>query len=156
MCYNGLMDKKTAAKAAEIRKLDDKKPERPKKIGLIVFLVGLVVLAAGLVFMLTRVLAKPGLRDAEFLVSIGKWTREDATEVEWDFTEVGKGTLTTNGHKNDYDFIWALSGDQIEIETEWFYALENTYTYQIDQEAKKLILSVETGSWTFVPATETE
>ena len=36
----------------------------------------------------------------------------DEPSVIWNFTEIGKGTLTTNNHENDYDFIWAIDGDR--------------------------------------------
>lgn len=111
-----------------------------KKSGIIMAIIGAAVFIVGLVFFLVNIFAKPGLRDAEYLVEIGEWEREDAPGVIWKFTEVGKGTLTTNGHVNDYEFIWALDGDKIKIETEWLYALEDEYVYALDQDAGVLRL----------------
>ena len=73
-------------------------------------------------------------------MEIGAWEREDAPSVVWNFTEIGKGTLTTNGHQNDYDFIWAIDGDKIKIETDWLYALDDEYIYTLDQSAGVLTL----------------
>ena len=66
-------------------------------------------------------------------------TGEDG--VVWDFTEIGKGKLTTNNHINDYDFIWSLEDGKLKIETDWLYNLENEYEYALDQNAKTLTLT---------------
>ncbi|MDO4746856.1 MAG: DUF5640 domain-containing protein [Candidatus Saccharibacteria bacterium] len=60
--------------------------------------------------------------------------------VYWKFTEVGKGTLTTNNHINDYDFLWAIEDGKLKIETKWLYDLENEYDYEINRNEKTLIL----------------
>lgn len=109
--------------------------------GVLALAVGAAVCIAGLIFMLVQLFAEPGLADAEFLVSSGSWVREDEPSVIWNFTEVGKGQLTTNSHKNDYDFIWAISGDKLQVETEWLYTFSNEFLYKLDQEAKTLTLS---------------
>ncbi len=111
-----------------------------KKSSIIMAAVGAVVFVIGLTTFLVNILAKPGLRDAEYLVEIGTWEREDAPSVVWNFTEIGKGTLTTNGHQNDYDFIWGFDGDKIKIETDWLYMLNDEYTYALDQGAGVLTL----------------
>ena len=74
----------------------------------------------------------------------------DEPSVVWKFTEVGKGTLTTNGHTNDYDFIWAIEGGELKMETAWLYTLENAYTYTIDQAAGRLVLTEGDKTVTFV------
>ena len=86
------------------------------------------------------------MRDAEFLVQMGEWTREDAEGVIWNFTEIGKGTLTTNNHQNDYDFLWSVDGDTLKIETKWLYDLNDEYTYKLQQDNKTLTLSSKTKS----------
>lgn len=96
---------------------------------------------AGLATLLVKLLAKPDTRDAEYLVEMGEWAEEDADGVIWNFTEIGKGTLTTNNHTNDYEFIWAIDGDTLKIETKWLYELNNEYTYKINQGEKKLTLT---------------
>lgn len=138
------MDKKTSQKSTK------------KWVGLIVMLVGILVCIAGLVFLLINIFAEPGLRDAEYLVEVGEWVREDEPAVIWKFTEVGKGTLTTNSHTNDYNFIWAISGETLEVETSWLYTLNDNYTYVIDQSAKTLILTSGEKEIKFVPAQKTE
>ena len=60
--------------------------------------------------------------------------------VIWKFTEIGKGTLTTNAHLNDYDFIWAIDGDKLKVETKWLYGIVNEYEYRLDQNNGTLTL----------------
>ncbi len=60
--------------------------------------------------------------------------------VIWKFTEIGKGTLTTNGHINDYDFIWAIRDGKLAIETRWLYDLNNAYEYELNQKEGVLTL----------------
>ena len=130
---------------------NSKKGDKKKRAGLIVMLCGIAVLVAGLVFLLVSILSKPGLRDAEYLVEVGTWVREDEPSVEWKFTEVGKGVLTTNAHTNDYDFIWAISGDTLEVETSWLYTLNDSYEYVLDQNAKTLTLTSGDKKIKFIP-----
>lgn len=128
-------------------KLAKKKPIA----GIIALIIGIIMLAAGAVTLVLRLNSKPGLRDAEYLVEIGTWTREGAPSVIWQFTGVGTGTLTTNSHINDYDFIWSIEGDQLKLETDWLYTLNDEYTYAIDQAANILTLNSNGEEWTFVP-----
>lgn len=135
--------------------------KKKEKISLIVFIIGLVVLATGVIFLIINLVGKPGLQDGEFLVSAEEWVLEgeqmkcsdvgeeaqtkclDAasdSSVIWKFTEIGKGTLTTNNHLNDYDFIWALEDGKLKIETDWLYKLENEYDYSLNQNDGVLIL----------------
>ena len=111
-----------------------------KKWSIAVFVIGLVALASGLGFLIYKLNAGAGMADAEFLVSAGEWVREDTKNVVWDFTEVGKGKLTTDNHTNDYDFIWALDGDKIKIETAWLYDLNDEFDYKLDQKSKTLTI----------------
>lgn len=104
-------------------------------------IIGIAIFSAGLAFLLVKIFVGPGARDAEFLVEVGAWQREDAPSVIWTFTEIGKGTLTTNNHQNDYDFLWSIDGDTLKIETKWLYALEDEYTYKLQQGSKILTLS---------------
>ena len=130
---------------------NSKKGDKKKLTGLIVMLCGIAVLVAGLVFLLVNIFAKPGLRDAEYLVEVGTWVREDEPSVEWNFTEVGKGVLTTNAHANDYNFIWAINGDTLEVETSWLYTLNDSYEYVLDQSAKTLTLTSGDKEIKFIP-----
>ena len=63
------------------------------------------------------------------------------SSVVWKFTEIGKGTLTTNGHKNDYNFEWALKDGKLSIRTEWLYEMDNEYDYTLNQEDGILTLT---------------
>lgn len=127
------------------------KKNNRKSIGILVFVVGLVGLISGASFLLYSLLKVPDMRDAEYLVEVGTWQLENDSTVVWDFTEIGKGKLTTNFYINEYDFIWAMDGDQLKIETDWLYTLNNAYTYILDQGAKKLTLADDNGSYVFVP-----
>ena len=122
--------------------------EKPKKhhLPLVTLFVGIAMLIAGATVLIMKLVVKPGMRDAEFLVEMGEWRREDADGVIWNFTEIGKGTLTTNNHENDYDFLWAIDGDTLKIETSWLYDLEDEYTYKLQQDNKTLTLSSKTDN----------
>ena len=120
-----------------------------RRVPIIVFIVGMVMLVAGVATLLVRFLTPDRARDAEFLVEAGEWALEGSEKcaetegseektcepaVVWKFTEVGKGTLTTNGHINDYEFIWAIEGETLKIETAWLYDLNDEFKYELDQE----------------------
>lgn len=149
-----------------------------KRISIITLIVGLIALVASAIFLIIRLNAKPGIADGEYLVSIGEWTIEsddcmqlkcgDDTKCQnsdgesmvvcengsviWNFTDIGKGTLTTNNHLNDYDFTWAIDGNMLLIETEWLYTLNDSYEYQLDQNADILTLKDGEKEIKFVPA----
>ena len=110
--------------------------------------VGIATLSVGIAVLCVNFLAKPGLRDAEYLVKVGAWQLEDEPSVIWHFAEIGKGTLTTNAHVNDYDFIWSIDDGKLELETTWLYTLNDAYTYQIDQTAGRLVLTSGDGTKT--------
>lgn len=114
--------------------------------GVVILAVGLVTLIAGIVFLVMTLLQGPATQDAEYLVSVGNWEREDIPGVVWSFTEIGKGSLTTDAHTNDYDFIWEIDGDKLKIETDWLYTINDEFEYKI--EGDKLILD---DSMVFVP-----
>jgi len=142
---------------------EPKAPRKPKKTasrkqkcGIITLIVGLVALIAGVVFLLINLMKAPVVRDADYLVQVGAWQMKDQPSVEWKFTETGKGTLTTNSHINDYDFIWAIDGDTLKIETAWLYMLNDEYDYKLDQGQKTLTLTSGEDIYTFVPATDEE
>lgn len=123
-----------------------------KRVSLIVFITGLVTLVAGASFLLFNIFKKPDIRDAEYLVNVGTWVEQDAESVIWQFTEIGKGTLTTNNHANDYDFLWAIDENTLKIETKWGYNLENEYVFVLDQHNDTLILTEGDKTITFIPA----
>ena len=126
----------------------DKK--KKKIIFISVFAVGLATLIAGAVFLILNLTRSAGVADGEYLVSVEKWVLSDSDRVEWKFTEIGKGTLTTNAHENDYDFLWSLEDGKMKVETDWLYDLENEYDYRLDQNAGELILSADGEEHKFV------
>ncbi len=129
-----------------------KKPIDVKKIiGIIVFIIGIATLIGGVVFLVMNVLKEPEVRDADRLVEVGLWQREDDPSVIWNFTEIGKGTLTTNNHVNDYDFIWATEGNTLKIETKWLYDLNDEFNFSLEND--RLILN---NVAIFVPYAEPE
>ena len=140
-------------------------------ISLIVFIIGLIMMVVGAVFLVIELTRGPEVQDGEYLVTAKEWVLDDGSNcvvtdgsidgeevavancepsVIWKFTEIGKGTLTTNGHTNDYDFIWALKDGKLAIETDWLYDLENEYEYKIDKGAGQLILTDGEKTITFV------
>ena len=128
-----------------------KSVDKKKRSGVIVFCIGLAALVGGVAFLLYNMFKAPDIRDAEYLVQVGTWQREDEPTVVWQFTEVGKGTLTTNFHINEYDFIWALDGDNLKIETDWLYTLNDEYVYSLNQSNNTLTLINGNETWVFVP-----
>ena len=92
-----------------------------KRVSLIVMIIGLITLVIGVVFLIVRLVSGPSVADGEYLVSVGEWTEQGEPSIVWNFTEIGKGTLTTNNHTNDYDFAWALEDGKLKIDTEWLY-----------------------------------
>ena len=134
------------------KELKPKTKSTKKRVGLVVMLVGILACIAGLVFLLMNIFAKPDMRDAEYLVEVGMWVREDEPSVEWKFTEVGKGVLTTNAHTNDYDFIWALDEDTLKVETAWLYTLNDSFVYELNQSDKTLTLTKDEETIVFIPA----
>ena len=121
-----------------------------QKFSLIVFIIGMVTLIAGAVALVLSFVIKPDMRDAEYLVEMGEWVEQDKGSVIWKFTEVGKGTLTTNNHTNDFDFIWAIEGDTLKIETKWLTDINDEYTYKINQGEKKLTLTSGETEYVFL------
>lgn len=154
-----------------------KKKGRQKLVAITVFVLGLALLATGVTFLILKLTAEPRISDAEYLISVGKWRLEDGANcadksesdeptdeqveteqgeancspsVVWNFTEAGKGTLTTNNHINDYDFIWTIEGENLKIETSWLYTLNDEFSYKIDRETNTLTLQKNEESFTFV------
>ena len=133
---------------AVVEEKKEKKEKEPKKAkkgakdkkAIVIFVVGLAVLVGGLAFLIYKLVAGPSKADAEFLVSSGEWVEEDDPSVIWKFTEVGKGTLTTDGHQTDYDFIWSLDDGKIKMETAWLYDIEDEFEYSLDQGSKTLTI----------------
>lgn len=127
-------------------------PNKKKKIACIVtFVVGVVMLIVGAVFLGLKLVEQPEIADGEYLVSAESWALENAEEqVVWDFTEMGKGVLTTDGHVHDYDFVWKLEDGELLIETDWLYELENKYDYKLDQSNGVLTLTDGDAEYVFV------
>ncbi|MBR3156918.1 hypothetical protein IKF20_00595 [Candidatus Saccharibacteria bacterium] len=125
---------------------------RKKKLvwAITTLIVGLATLVTGIVFLVMNLNKGAAAQDGDYLVAQENWTLSDSDKVVWDFTEIGKGTLTTNGHENDYEFKWALEDGKLKIETDWLYELENEYDYTLDQSNGKLTLSADGKEYEFV------
>ncbi len=134
--------------------MKDKKAQssakKRKNISIAVLAIGLITLVVGVVFLVINLITATRGADGEYLVSAGEWTLEDESGVVWKFTEIGKGTLTTNNHTNDYDFIWALEDGKMRIETDWLYDIENEYEYSLDQNSGVLTLKDGDKTYKFV------
>lgn len=126
------------------------KAKQKKIISLTVFIVGMIMLVVGIVFLVLNLTRGTAVADGEYLTSVENWQLEDSDRVIWDFTEIGKGTLTTNTHTNDYDFIWAIEDGKLKIETNWLYELENEYDYSLDQNAGILTLTSGDNTYKFI------
>lgn len=127
-----------------------KNPEKKKKIiSIVVLVVGLIVLAVGVAMLVINSIKMSRAADGDYLVSAGEWVLEGEEGVIWDFTEMGKGELTTNDHLNDYGFIWAIEDGKLLMETNWLYELENEYEYSLDQGAGVLILTADDVTYQF-------
>ena len=122
-----------------------------KRVSLIVFIIGLLTLIAGVVFLIVRLDAGPSVANGEYLVSVGEWKEQDEPSVIWNFTEIGKGTLTTNNHTNDYDFIWAIEDGKLKVNTEWLYTLNDEFDYTLDQNGNMLTLTRGDEETIFIP-----
>ena len=122
-----------------------------KRVSLIVFIIGLLTLIAGVVFLIVRLNAGPSVADGEYLVSVGEWKEQDEPSVIWNFAEIGKGTLTTNNHTNDYDFVWAIEGGKLKVNTEWLYTLNDEFDYTLDQNGNMLTLTRGDEETIFIP-----
>lgn len=123
-----------------------KDPRKKKKILSIgVFVLGVIMLVVGIVFLVLNVLKGNAVADGEYLVAAEKWVLtdcgdEDCDKVIWDFTEIGKGSLTTDGGERNYDFKWAIKDGKLDIQTDWLYELDNEYEYSLDQSNGVLTL----------------
>ena len=138
------------------KKKTKQKKSTKKKWGMTIFIIGLLTIATGVTFLLFNLLKGPSVQDADYLVQVGKWELENEPSVVWNFTEIGKGTLTTNSHLNDYEFIWRIDGDTLKIETKWLYELNDEYIYKLDQGKNILTLTSESGDINFVPASSVD
>ena len=150
------MNEEPAVSDVKIKKAQKpaKKPGNgKKKFGIFVFILGTLILTAGVVFLVLDLLKKPVVRDVDYLVNVGVWQMQDHSEVVWDFAEIGKGTLTTNFHINDYTFLWRIDGDTLKIETDWLYALDDEYTYELDQNERTLTLTNGENTYNLTPPT---
>ncbi len=157
--------KADSPKEAVVEKKDTEdiiiKPKNNKRtakqvISIVIFVIGLMVLIGGAVFLLLNVFRPPATRDADFLVEVGSWQLENEPSVIWTFDEIGKGKLTTNANKNTYDFIWSLDDKVLKIETKWLYTLNNEYNYELDQNNKTLSLTHESDNFNFVAASSVD
>ncbi len=139
------------AKAKKLKKPVDPKSLKKWKIwGITTLVVGVITLIAGVGFLVFRMIEAGRQADGEYLVAAGNWTLSGEDGVVWDFTEIGKGTLTTNNHINDYNFEWAIDGDKLIIETDWLYDMEDEYEYSLDQGNGVLTLTDGDGTYEFV------
>jgi len=138
--------------------------QKKKTISLAVLILGGVAFIAGVVMLTLGLTRGNTVADGEYLVAAESWVLDEGTNcadeaevncaeeasVIWQFTEIGKGKLTTNAHQNDYDFVWALEGGKLKIQTEWLYELENEYDYTLDQRNGILTLTDGDESYRFV------
>ncbi len=121
---------------------------------IIIFVIGILTLIAGVVFLIIKLVSGPAVNDGNYLVSIGKWQEEDASGVIWNFSEIGKGTLTTNNHLNDYEFQWSIEDGKLKIETDWLYTINDEFEYTLNQSDNVLVIQKDTEEIKFIPVSE--
>ena len=123
-----------------------KKPIDKKKIACIAtFVVGMILLVVGAVFLILGLNRGEAVADGEYLVAADSWVLTDCSDTDcdkvvWDFTELGKGSLTTDGGEHNYDFEWMLEDGKLLIDTDWLYELNDEYNYTLDQSDGVLTL----------------
>lgn len=133
--------KKKSEKPAKIK--DPRKKKKVLYIG--VFVIGVVMLIVGAVFLVLGLMRGAAVADGEYLVAAKNWTltdceNDDCDKVVWNFTEIGKGTLTTDGGEHNYDFKWAIEDGKLLIQTDWLYELNDEYNYSLNQGSSVLTL----------------
>ena len=124
--------------------------KKAKIISIVALVAGIIMLVVGVVFLVLNLNRASQAADGEYLVEAGNWSLEGSEGVIWDFTEIGKGTLTTNNHLNDYDFTWTIKDGKLLIETDWLYELDNEYEYQLDQNNGTLTLTDDENTYKFM------
>lgn len=125
--------------------------KKMKVASIVTLVVGVIVLVIGGVFLIIKKNEASKIGDADYLVETREFVMEGSDgAVVWDFSEIGKGSLTTNNHTNDYNFQWAMEDDKLKIKTDWLYEMDNEYTYQIDQGARTLTLTDGDETYKFV------
>lgn len=140
-------------KPKKTKKIKD--PFKKKKIACIATLVvGIIALVVGAVFLVLSLNRGASVADGEYLVAADSWALTDCGEndcdkVVWDFTEIGRGSLTTDGGEHNYDFIWAIEDGRLLIETDWLYEMENEYEYSLDQGNGVLTLKAGDSEYQF-------
>ena len=147
--------KKKIVRPVEAAKGAKKGSRKKKKIACIaVFVVGTIMLVVGIVFLVLSILKGNAVADGEYLVAADNWVltdcgKDDCDKVVWDFTEIGKGTLTTDGGEHNYDFEWAIEDGKLLIQTDWLYEMDNEYEYSLDQSNGVLTLKDDAGEYQF-------
>ncbi|MBR2855606.1 hypothetical protein IKE99_01540 [Candidatus Saccharibacteria bacterium] len=129
--------------------------KKQKIISISILIAGMIALVVGVVFLVMKLNETPEISDGRYLVDAGEWMMEyecegeDCGRVIWKFTELGKGTLTTNKHENDYDFKWSLRDDKLDVRTNWLYELDNNYDYRLNRDEKSLTISADGKEYRF-------
>ena len=136
-------------------KTAEKTPHKGKKILCIaVFVVGIIMMIVGVVFLVLDLMRGAAMADGEYLVAAENWVltdceAENCDHVVWDFTEIGKGTLTTDGGEHNYDFKWAIEDGKLIIKTDWLYKMDNEYEYSLNQNGGVLTLKDDENEYKF-------
>lgn len=102
-----------------------------KPIQYIIFTIGIIFCIGAIIFLCFNIFSANQISIPERLLTVKTWVKDGAPSVIWTFTEPGKGTLTTNNHQNDYDFIWNVEGEKLKIETTWLYNLVDEYSIKL-------------------------
>ncbi len=131
-----------------------------KKIAIIVLAIfGALTIAFG-VFLIISLLQGENpyskMAEAEVLIDVKKWQKEDEPTVIWEFGE-GTGKITTNADEY-FDMEWGMKDGVLSIKTKWLTDLRDDFEITVDKDAPSFtVVSKSDGKESkFVPYEEEE
>ncbi len=131
-----------------------------KKIAIIIFAIfGTLAIAFGVFLIISAIQGEDPyskMAEAEVLIDVKKWQKEDEPTVIWEFGE-GTGKVTTN--KIEYfDMEWGMKDGVLSIKTDWLATLKDEFDITVDKSAPSFtVVSRSDGKEsTFVPYEEEE
>lgn len=126
-----------------------------KKIAIIALsVVGVIAIAFG-TFLIINALSGENLyqkmAEAEVLIDIKKWQKQDEPSVIWEFGE-GTGKITTNGDEY-FDMEWGMENEVLSIKTKWLEDLKDEFDITVDKETPSftIVSKEDSKESTFVP-----
>lgn len=131
-----------------------------KKLAIIILAIfGVLAIAFGVFLIINAVQGENPygkMAEAEVLISIKKWQKEDESTVIWEFGE-GTGKITTNADEY-FDMEWGMKDGVLSIKTKWLTDLRDDFEIKVDKDAPSFTVISKTDSKEskFVPYEEKE